>query len=171
MWSEFLYVILAYYDTIEKREVNFEIWLPLLISILSLVFSFITENDSIQFKFINDIIPFIGILLGFTLAALTLLLSNNKLETETMNYDIGRKVRGKNISMNQYLVILFSYIIIGETLLCILFYIAYLFPFNLGKIPSAIANTIFIFGFFHILFATLRMVSNIYHITIGSKRE
>ena len=63
----------------------------------------------LQLDFIKEIIPFIETLLGFTLAALTLLLSNNRIEEKTRNFPMERKIRGKTITMYQFLVALYSY--------------------------------------------------------------
>ena len=117
MWSEYLYVILAYFDVLKKNEKRFELWIPAIIAIISLIYTFISGNDTIQLKFIKEILPFVGTLLGFTLAALTLLLSNNRIEEKTRNFATKRKIRGGTITMYEFLVVLYSYLIICETIL------------------------------------------------------
>lgn len=166
MWSEYLYVILAYFDVLKKNEKQFELWIPAIIAIISLIYTFISGNDTIQLKFIKEALPFVGTLLGFTLAALTLLLSNNRIEEKTRNFATERKIRGNTITIYEFLVILYSYLIVCETILCILYYLASLFPIRVSEVTAGVCNTIFIGGVFHVLFVTLRTVSNLYHITI-----
>lgn len=166
MWGEFLYVILAYFDVLKKNEKRFDLWIPAIIAIVSLIYTFISGNDTIQLKFIKEVLPFVGTLLGFTLAALTLLLSNNRIEEKTRNFATERKIRGNTITIYKFLVVLYSYLIVCETILCILYYLALLFPIRVSEMTAEVCNTIFIGGVFHVLFVTLRTVSNLYHITI-----
>ena len=114
MWSEYLYVILAYFDVLKKNEKRFELWIPAIIAIISLIYTFISGNDTIQLKFIKEVLPFVGTLLGFTLAALTLLLSNNRIEEKTRNFATERKIRGNTITIYEFLVVLYSYLIVCE---------------------------------------------------------
>lgn len=166
MWCEYLYVILAYVDMLKKSEKRFEIYIPVIIATTSFIYSFVSCNYMLQLDFIKEIIPFIETLLGFTLAALTLLLSNNRIEEKTRNFPMERKIRGKTITLYQFLVALYSYLIICETILCILYYVATLFPISVNVIIATIVNSFFILGVFHVLFSTLRIASNMYHITI-----
>lgn len=53
MWSEYLYVILAYFDVLKKNEKRFELWIPAIIAIMSLIYTFISGNDTMQLKFIK----------------------------------------------------------------------------------------------------------------------
>lgn len=91
MWCEYLYVILAYADMLKKGEKRFEIYIPAIIAITSFIYSLISCNYIVQFDFIKEIIPFIETLLGFTLAALTLLLSNNRIEEKNEKLPYGKR--------------------------------------------------------------------------------
>src|SRR5574344_2969083 len=162
IYCEFLYVILDYHSILEKKEKLFEIFLPFLIGIASCIYTIFSKN--IQYQFINGIIPFIGTLLGFTLAALTLLLSNERIEHKTLNYQTKRKVRRKTVSMYKMLVINYSYLIIIETFLCVIYYIASLFQNLTSGIYNEIANSIFIMLVFHVLLGTVRTVTNLYFV-------
>jgi hypothetical protein len=170
MYCEFLYVILHYFSTLTKKEKRFEVHIPFLISIASLIFE-VASGKSIQYGFIKDIIPFIGTLLGFTLAALALLLSNDQMEQRTKNYNTKREIRGKTVSMYKLIVVYYSYIIIAESLLCVLYYIASLFQGISGEIFNLIANTVFIMGIFNVLFATIRTVANLYFVTVSGEKQ
>lgn len=130
MWSEYLYVILAYFDVLKKNEKRFELWIPAIIAIISLIYTFISGNDTIQLKFIKEVLPFVGTLLGFTLAALTLLLSNNRIEEKTRNFATERKIRGNTITIYEFLVVLYSYLIVCETILCIFILSSIIVPYK-----------------------------------------
>lgn len=166
MWCEFLYVILAYFEVLKKNEKRYDIFIPAIIAFASFIYTSLSHKDAIQIDFINEVMPFVGTLLGFTLAALTLLLSNTRIEGKTRSFSPKREIHGNTITMYEFLVVLFSYLIVFEAILCILYYAAYLFPIKLNGVVVHICNTIFIGGIFHILFLTLRIASNLYHITI-----
>ena len=44
MWSEYLYVILAYFDVLKKNEKRFELWIPAIIAIMSLIYTLIPQH-------------------------------------------------------------------------------------------------------------------------------
>lgn len=166
MWCEFLYVILAYFGVLKKNETRYDIFIPAIIAFASFIYTILFHNNTIQLGFINEVMPFIGTLLGFTLAALTLLLSNTRIEGKTRSFPTKREIHGNTITMYEFLVVLFSYLIVFEAILCILYYAAYLFPIKINDVVVRICNSIFIGGVFHVLFLTLRIASNLYHITI-----
>ena len=79
MYLEFLYVILDYFSVLTKKEKRFEWGLPILLGGISL---YLYIGDSMQYNFIKNIIEFIGVLLGFTLTALTLNTLNASIKSE-----------------------------------------------------------------------------------------
>lgn len=165
MYCEFLYIILDYFSILDKREKRFELYIPFAIGIGSLIYTIFIDNNT-QYVFINNTISFIGTLLGFTLAALVLLLSSERIEQSTKKISTEKKVRGKSVSLYRIIVIYYSYLITCETLLCALYYIASLFPNLTTGVYNDIMNTLFIMAFFHLLFETIRAVTNIYFMTI-----
>lgn len=170
MYLDFLYIPLDYFSTLKKKEGLFELMIPFLIGIGSLCYSAITNSNS-QYQFIQSVLQFVETLLGFTLAALTLLLSNSHMEEKTKEFPTNRNKRGKNISMYELLVIQFSHLIIIEALLCVIYYIASLFPKIYCDTGAMIANTLFVFMTFHVMFATIRAVSCIYLIATGLRQK
>ena len=86
MWCEFLYVILAYFEALRKNETIYDILIPAIIAFASFIYTILSHYDTIQIDFINEVMPFVGTLLGFTLAALTLLLSNTRIEGKMRNF-------------------------------------------------------------------------------------
>lgn len=98
MYLDFIYVILDYFSTLTKKEKWFEWGIPIFLSVVGGIIC-VSFNLLIQYDIIKEIITFLGVLLGFTLASLTLLLSNDKVRTSTQQYPTQRKIRGKAISL------------------------------------------------------------------------
>lgn len=171
MYGEYFYVICDYFSTLTKKEIRFEIFLPLAIAILSCCYTFFSSHLNLQYEFITSVMPFIGTLLGLTLAALTILLSNSGIEEKTKEYQTQRKIGGKQISIYRLIVIFYSYLIVVETILCIAFYIASLFPIPVSDVVAAIVNTVFIMIVFHVLLATVRIVTNLYFIAATDRNK
>lgn len=166
MYLDFIYIILGYHSSLTKKEKKFDLYVPFFISIASLIYTLLHDYN-IQYSFIREVVIFVGSLLGFTLAALTLLLSNGRIEEKTRLCNTNRKIRGKNITMYELIVVFYSYLIIVEMILCILYYIANLFStIDLG-ILGYVFNTIYIFGTFHVFFTTIRTVATLYFIATG----
>ena len=168
MYLEFLLVIADYFSTLNKRIVIYEWGLPMLLGIMSGVFSFI-NNDNVLYDIIQNSVPIIATLLGFTLAALTLFLTGNSKIEEAKNYITNKKILGKAISLYRLIVVNYSYLILVETILCISFYIASLFPYLNNKFACTTANVIFIIAMFNMLFSTIRSITDLYFIITKEK--
>lgn len=124
MYLEFLYVILDYFSVLTKKEKRFEWGLPILLGSISL---YLYVGDSMQYNFIKNIIEFIEVILGFTLTALTLILSSERIKSNTQKHPTDRNIRGKTVSLYRLIVVSFTYLITMESLLCLFFYIGSLF--------------------------------------------
>lgn len=168
MYLDFTYIVLGYASSLTKRESVFDVKIPIVLGLLSIGYTLYFNSD-IQLDFIKDVIPFIETLMGFTLAALAILMSNGSMIKQTKGFTTNRTIRGAKITMYELLVVLFSHLIIVETLLCVLYYIAFLFPFFSWELGHLIANSVFIIGVFHVLFTTIRTVANMYFIATGLK--
>lgn len=165
MYLDFLYVILDYFSTLTKSERIFEWGIPSILGVLGAVICLL-DNPQMQYDLIKEIVPFLGTLLGFTLASLTLLLSNDNVKSTTQQCSTERKIRGKTISLYVLVVVSFSYLIIMETILCVLYYMGRLFnDFDFGK-WAIIVNAIFIILSFNILLATIRTTTMLYFIVL-----
>lgn len=165
MYLDFLYVILDYFSTLTKSERIFEWGIPSILGVLGAVICLL-YNPQMQYNLIKEIVPFLGTLLGFTLASLTLLLSNDNVKSTTQQCSTERKIRGKTISLYVLVVVSFSYLIIMETILCVLYYMGRLFnDFDFGK-WAIIVNAIFIILSFNILLATIRTTTMLYFIVL-----
>ena len=82
MYLDFLYVILDYFSTLTKNERRFEWGIPIIFGMVGVVVCLFI-NPQMQYDLIKEIVTFLGILLGFTLASLTLILSNDNVKSTT----------------------------------------------------------------------------------------
>lgn len=97
MYLEFLYIIADYFSVLKKRILFFEWGIPIIIGIASAIVAYIYDS-SILYIVISDVVPIIATLLGFTLAALTLVLTGNSKIDETKQYMTDKEISGqKNI--------------------------------------------------------------------------
>ena len=122
------------------------------------------------YNIIQNSVPTIATLLGFTLAALTLFLTGNSKIEDTKNFITKKKISGKPISLYRLIVVSYSYLILIETILCIGFYIASLFPYNTNRYICNIANILFIIAMFNTFFATISSISDLYFIITKDDR-
>ena len=164
MYLDFLYVIVDYFSILTKPEKWFEWGIPFFLGGITLVIS-LCVSSQIQYDLI--IVDFLKEAMGFTLASLTIILSNSSVEEATKKYYTEREIRGKKANFYRLLVVSFSYLIIMETILCLLYYIGSLFRgLCLGE-AVFVPNTIFIVFAFNILLATIRTTAMLYFIIVG----
>ncbi len=163
MYIEFVFLILDYFSTINKRIFVYEWGIPLIIGIISFFLSWKIGKPDL-YPFIEETIGFIATLLGFTLAALTLFLTSNSQLEKSKEYITDKIIRGKKISLHRLLIVNYSYLIIIESIICICFYIGKLFSFVCSGLLSTILNSLFIVILFHILLMTIRTITDLYFV-------
>lgn len=163
MYLEFLFVIVDYFSTLNRRIAIYEWGIPIFIGITSGVLS-MKYNNEVLYNIIQNSVPIIATLLGFTLAALTLFLTGNSKIEEAKKFITKKKISGEPISLYRLVVVNYSYLILVETVLCISFYIASLFPYLSNNYACMIANVIFIIAMFNVLFSTIRGITDLYFI-------
>ena len=162
MYLEFLFVIVDYFSILNKRIAIYEWGVPILLGITSGIFAM--HNDVSLYDVIQNSVPVKATLLGFTLAALTLFLTGNSKIEEAKKFVTGKVILGKKVSLYRLIVISYSYLILVETLLCIGFYIASLFPYVSNQYICMFVNTVFIIIMFNSLFSTIRSITDLYFI-------
>ena len=164
MYLEFLYIFIDYFVLQKKRVLIFEWGLPAHIGLICMAMSYVFDVNT-QYAIIEKSFGYVGTLLGFTLAALTLLLSSDKMK-EAKEYKINKKIHNKQASLYDLVVISYTYLIVVEGILCLSFFIAQLFEFvYIEKIAIAL-NAIYIVMLFNILLATIRTITDMYFILI-----
>lgn len=162
MYLDFLLVIADYFSILNKRIAIYEWGVPIILGITSGVFAI--YNDVSLYSVVQNSVPVIATLLGFTLAALTLFLTGNSKMEEAKIYITNKKILGKPISLYRLIVVNYSYLILVETILCISFYIASLFPYVSNHFVCTIVNSVFIIVMFNSFFTTIRSITDLYFI-------
>jgi hypothetical protein len=118
-----------------------------------------------QYAIIEKSFGYVGTLLGFTLAALTLLLSSDKMK-DAKNYLIDRMLHNRQASLYDLVVISYTYLIVVEGILCISFFFAELFDFVYIEKIAIILNSLYVVLLFNVLLATIRTITDMYFILI-----
>jgi hypothetical protein len=157
-------IFLDYFSTIDKKLIIYEWIIPLAIALGA--YCLLSHQDTYYdiYEFIVDSMQVIATLLGFTLAALTLFLTNNSQICEMKKFKTKKIIDGKEISLYRLLTMNYSYLIVVETIMCASFYIGKLFSPICSQSFANFLNTIFIWLFFHILLLTIRTVVDLYFV-------
>lgn len=164
MYLEFLYIFIDYFVILKKRVLFFEWGFPALAGVVCMGLSYGFGINS-QYAIIDKSFGYVGTLLGFTLAALTLLLTSDKI-TETKEYRIKRKIHNRQATLYDLVIISYTYLIVVEGILCLSFFIAKLFCFLYIEKIAIVLNAIYIALLFNILLATIRTITDMYFILI-----
>lgn len=160
MYIEFLFVIADYFSTLDKRSFIYDWGIAIFIGCASALGNLVGKID--LYVFVNNAHSFITTLLGFTLAALALFLTNNATIDNLKKIITTKTIRGENISLYKLLLINFSYSIIVESILCIGFYIGGIFSFIDSLYIPIIINSIYVICLFNILLLTIRCITDLY---------
>lgn len=164
MYIEFFLVIGDYFKTISKKIFIYEWFFPILISFICGYLGCILDFQIFE-KFKDSAINILGVLLGFSIAIITIITTGSgKNLDEIKNIKTNFKINGNKISLYELLLINFSYSVILEVILIISCLVAPLinkiipFGFNL----KLILYSIMVFIVLHILLLTLRNITDFY---------
>lgn len=160
MYLEFLSVIVFYYTTLSRRDVLFEIVVPIIIATIFFFFGAGLGGAVI----ITDSISFSRLLLGFSMASLALFLTKNENLGETKLYMTGRKLMGKPVSLYKYIVLSFTYLVIILCLMQVAYFLCRMFCHSFNTIVHSILEAIYVYFLFHVVFATIRAVTETYQV-------
>ena len=160
IYSEFRYVLKDYFLTLTKKEFWFEWIIPLLIGSTCFFALFFKEPIEIP-DFNSAFITLLGILVGFSIAMLTVMTTSSNKNVEFIKkMKSGYIIDNIDVSLYRLFLINIGYSIIIEIFLLI---------FNI-VIPIVLSNhnlytfSISIFLITHILFVNIRTVTNFYFI-------
>jgi hypothetical protein len=168
LYGEWLVPIVDYFRTLNKKEFFYEWVTPLIVAVL-VAFSYrYLGNVEAALSKLRDILPdTLAILIGFTITCVTVLVASSGKtidllkNKETKN----RKIGTKTISMYQWLLILFIYVLIAQiSLLIFIFFSSYLL--SVYKTVFLVYCILFIMTFLllHILLILIRNTTNFYFI-------
>jgi hypothetical protein len=165
MYLEFIYPVLDYFKVLKKKNFFFEWAFPLFVSIVFVCF--VEHKLFIEFK--KHSIDIVGILLGFSIAIITILVTGGGTSIEEIKaFDTGIKINQTKISLYRLLLINYTYIIIIEVLIIVC---SLLLPFALqicGVFNLEHTNTLIFFNgvyfFFvvHIFLVCIRNITDFY---------
>lgn len=117
LYTEFLIPVKDYLVTVKRKEFLFDWLMPILVAVLA--YSFIlwpaTYTDEAK-DFVAQILNVLGVLLGFSIASVTLLLTSASQTIEQLKNTLanGRKIGGNSINVYQLTLITFNFLLFVE---------------------------------------------------------
>ncbi|MFN5847679.1 MAG: hypothetical protein ACK43K_04255, partial [Chitinophagales bacterium] len=120
---EFLLLVADYFKTLSKRDRNLDWVLSLIISIVCFIIIFKTEGcidqvRDILLKFSESVVSLCGVLIGFSIATITILVSTNSVNIEEIkNKKLNIYIGNQQISLFDLMIINFTYSVVIEGLL------------------------------------------------------
>lgn len=167
IYLEFLQLVKDYFVTLKKKELFFEWFIPLIIGLIFYFFSNINNNE--LHNFIPTIVNVLAILVGFSIATITILSTTSSQNVNNLKKIISdRKIGNKQINLYQLIMITFSFILFIEIILLIFNLLICLFSISLYY---KILFGINIFFMLHILLLNIRNITNIYFIFYREKED
>lgn len=160
MYCEFIFILIDYISSINKRISIYEWGIPIVLSVIIGWSAIHSDKTNLPYEVIKELIVFLTTLLGFTLAALTLFLTGRVEKTKT--YITNKMIRGKNISLYRLTIISYSYIIIVEAFLCLVFYTSKALGIVVNPHVALFVNCCFMALTFNVLLATIRTITDLY---------
>lgn len=166
MYTEFKHIILDYFSSAEKYW-KYEWGIPTVIVLFCnlLYYEYLVDN---LYDLIKEMSDLLADILGFTLAGLAIFISLNSLDDKLKNVLAKNcKIRGENPSLYQVMLVSFTYLVIVETILLLTYFVGCLFPLN-NSLICQILNSLFVIVMLHLLFATIRIITNLYFSLINN---
>lgn len=160
IYREFFLLIGAYIKTTERSEFVFDIIVPLLLSLgLYYVNTYIHPIEKGS-NFLTTALTFISIILGFTIASITIILTSNAKNMLDAQKTPSGKQFFSELNLYQMLLIPFFYIALIGFLELIFGAISY--TFKIADICSIYIINMFLV--LHILFVAIRNLTNLFFI-------
>lgn len=135
---------------------------PLLIITGGFIVGFVAGKDLFALtvgKTYSVLIPLLALMLtGITL------LTNWKDNSELREYDTGRLLRKKHVSLYEYLVVNYAYVIVTDLLLLLSYVIAGLFPDVPCFLWGMMMNALFTFYVLHLLLVMLINIGDLFFV-------
>lgn len=165
MYFEFFFIISDYIKTINKRIIFYEWGIPIVVA--AIIYKFTFQIECLK-NFISSSIGIIGVLLCFSIAAITIITTGSSKNLEEIkSKETNIKINGNKISLYRLILINFSYSVIIEVIL-ILFSLLQPLLVCLKETYLIFYYLLIMVGTFHILLLTLRNVSDFYLIITKS---
>lgn len=159
---DFRFIIKDFWGIQDKRTKNIILFFPLIIVVVCFFYGVITKVDFFAIgitKTVSVLIP----LLALMLTGITFLTSWNS-NKELREYDTRRVLRRKKVSLYEYMVINFSYVIVFDILLLFSYVVAGLFSFTSNFEMIMLMNAIFTFFVIHLLLVMLINIGDLFFV-------
>ena len=159
---DFRFIIADFWNIQDNRTIAIILWLPIIIVLVCLSIGFITKVDYFAFgitKTVSVLIP----LLALMLTGITFLTSWNS-NSELREYNTKRILRGKILSLYEYMIINFFYVIVLDILLLFSYVVAGLFSIISCFKWLLVMNAIFSFFVIHILLVMLINIGDLFFV-------
>ena len=174
MYLDFIVLFFEYFRTLSKRVFIFEWIIPFLISIGVFISIRINNSENCFLNYRENIISLFGVLIGFSITIITLLLTANgenikKLQEKLTDYKIGKR----QLSLYELMIMNFSYSIAMEVIVIIinLFFLAFNSYLQLSFATKLILFSINAMLVGHILLLNLRNICDLYFSLVTNSEE
>ncbi|MCS3532071.1 hypothetical protein [Chryseobacterium sp. JUb7] len=164
MYLEFFLIIVDYFKTLNRKIFIYE-WLFPFIVIFFCIYIGCILDFGVFISFKDSAINVIGVLLGFSIAVITIITTGSGPNIEQIkNHETSVTINNRKISLYKLFLINFTYSVILEVILiisCLLMPLLnkiFLFSFSI----KLIMYSIMVFIVFHILLLTLRNITDFY---------
>jgi len=175
MYFEWLIVLRDYFKTTKKNERRIEIISPIVVSLIVSIIYWWLNLSSVALIHLRSILPpTISILIGFSMTGLTIIITsdNNAIRRIKNQFTKGRKIVRREITLYQWLVIMFIYTIIVEIfLLLFIFFSAFLIQVITFEVLAVVLLFVQVLFLLHIFLVLLRNMAYIYFIFYNNTDE
>lgn len=172
---EFLLLIWDYFRSLQKRNIIFELVIPFVASLIIFISIRVNNSEKCLSDYRSNIISLVGVLIGFSITAITLLITSNNANIENLKKIKPKDKNGREIEFSLYHLLLtnFSYLIVIEILLISLdlFFPAFNSMLNLSFTTRIVLFSLNSFLLLHILLLNLRTISDLYHTLISKENN
>lgn len=159
---DFRFIIADFWNIQDKRTKVVILWFPFVAVTFCFLYGLFNDNDYFSIniaKTVSVLIP----LLALMLTGITFLTSWNS-NKELRNFNTDRTLRKKNLSLYEYMVINYSYVIVFDLLLLLSYVIAGLFADFACSIWTMIMNAVFTFFVIHLLLVMLINIGDLFFV-------
>ena len=167
IYHDWIVLIKNYYSTLEPGESNYEIVIPLGLSIVvSSIYGYVGATLSGLLK-LRDLLPAtLAILIGFTIACIAVLASSEANNIKILKDELTEKrtiTDGSIVSLYQWVLTLFCYeLFIQTALLLFTFFVAFIIRVFNNYIFMSVLLFVEVSLLLHIIFLLVRCVTYIY---------
>lgn len=165
IYLEWLYPVRDYFKSSELKELIFDVFVPILLSVGIYLISLHRDAVAVTTeKLASMLFSVTSVLIGFSIMLVTILLTSggdgvNELKKRTVK----KELYGKNITLFQKLHIQFIYSLVTEVLLLLVILFFYFMHDTLDVYSKdGYFLLVFVFGILNILFSLIREITNIY---------